>query len=127
MRADIYTFFQYLLFLCLLVLGSVLLTGCNQSENGGNGGINKFIVRYEATGNFTSKCDIFYITRNSEVSPDEENEGGVSLQEKSSLPWTFSYEVTVTKLRPFNTLVSAVCADNIARSAEVVIFIDDIE
>jgi hypothetical protein len=113
--------------LCLLLFSLVLLSGCSQPENGAKSGQQKFLVRYEAKGTFASKCDIFYITRNSEVSADEENEGGVSLQDKASLPWTLSFEVTVTKLRPFNTLVSAVCADNISRSAEVMIFIDDVE
>ena len=122
-----YSYSKKLLSLFLLFPCLVLLSGCNHSANSTKGGEQKFLVQYEAKGTFTSKCDIFYITRNSEVSPDEENEGGASLQDKVSLPWTLSFEVTVTKLLPFNTLVSAVCADNIANNAEVIILIDKVE
>jgi hypothetical protein len=111
-----------LLFPCL-----VLLSGCSQPGKGTKGEEQKFLVRYEAQGTFAAECDIFYITRSSEVAPDQENKGGVSLQDKVSLPWSLSFEITVTKLHPFNTLVSAVCGDNIANSAEVAIFIDDVE
>lgn len=127
MGSVMYSYSRKLLFLGLLLPCIVSLSGCSLSEDGSKGGKQKFLVHYEAAGTFKSKCDIFYITRSSEVSPDEENEGGISLQDKVSLPWTLSYEVTVTKLRPFNTAVSAVCGDNTARSAEVVLFIDDVE
>lgn len=111
---------------------TLTFAGCGDDDvtgdgGSGNGSAKKFQVRYEATGTFTSDCDFFYITRRADVSPDEENQGGVALQDTDTLPWTLSFEVTVTPLRPFNTAVSAVCADAIEGTAEVIIFIDGVE
>ena len=123
----VHPYTQKLLSLLLLLPCLVILSGCSQPGKSTNGEKQKFLVRYEAKGTFASQCDIFYITRSSQIAPDEENEGGASLQDKATLPWTLPFEVTVTKLHPFNTLVSAVCANNMDRNAEVVIFIDDVE
>jgi len=108
----------------LLAFITVAQVGCDGNDNSGSSGAQKFLVRYEATGTFPAVCQIFYITRRDDVAPDEENEGGDALQTASTLPWNHSIEITVTKLRPFVTQVSAVCADSAEHRAEVVLFID---
>ncbi len=83
----------------------------------------RFTVTYEVSGTF-SDCTVFYITRRDDVAPDEVNQGGQSLDEDVTLPWSHTYDVTVTPMFPFNTQVSAVCADSSENEVEVLLSID---
>ncbi len=82
-----------------------------------------FTVTYEVSGTF-SDCEMFYITRRDDVEPDEVNQGGQSLNEKVALPWSLTYEVTVTPMFPFNTQISAVCSDPDGGEVEVWLSVD---
>jgi hypothetical protein len=108
------------------VLAAVFIIGCDSSDPA-NSGRTKFAVRYEAEGTFLSACDIFFITRKDGVAPDEVNQGGDVQQIAATLPWTHSFDITVTPQKPFNTSVSAVCDQDIAKTATVKIFVDSVE
>ena len=83
----------------------------------------RFTVTYEVSGTF-SDCTVFYITRRDDVGPDEFNQGGQSLDEDVMLPWSHTYDVTVTPMFPFNTQISAVCSDSVEGQVEVLLLVD---
>lgn len=107
----------------LLTLAILLsATACDGNSTGPDAS-QRFSVRYEAVGTFDD-CTFFYITRRDDVAANEENEGGESLSEEGSLPWSHSFDVTVTRARPFNALVSAVCSSSAERQVTATVFID---
>lgn len=110
------------------MISILLLPGCDSGgDSGGSEGV-RFSVRYEATGTFTQPCNIVYITRKDDVDPDQQNEGGQSLNVPETLPWSHSFDVTVTQLRPFNLFVAAVCGGGDATDeAEVNLFVDGVK
>lgn len=98
----------------LVALG---ITGCVVAPTGG--GSRKYTVLYEVTGTY-AECTVFYITRRDDVGPDDENQGGQVLEEVVSLPWSVTFDVTVTQLHPFNAQVDVVCsgeADDTVRAS----------
>ena len=103
----------------------LLLTGCDSGGDSGNDSV-RYSVRYEASGTFVPQCNIIYITRKDGVSADQENEGGQGINLPSHLPWSTSFDVTVTQLRPFNLYIGAVCGGgNENTVAEVRLYVDD--
>jgi len=105
----------------------VSLAACDGNDNSSETNGTKYLVRYEATGTFTTACDFFYITRRADVDPDEENQGGTSTQASDQLPWEHAFEITVTTLHPFVTQIGAVCSDAQAKDVAVAIFVDGAE
>lgn len=105
----------------------VLLTGCDSgAENSGNDS-RRFSVRYEASGTFVQPCNIIYIARKTTVSADQENEGGQGFNLPSTLPWSYSFDVTVTERRPFNLYIGAVCGGGTATDmVQVRLYVDDV-
>lgn len=85
------------------------LVGCDSNDDSSGPEGIRFSVLYEATGTFTEPCNMVYITRQDDVGPDQQNEGGQSITVPETLPWSHSFDVTVTQLRPFNLFVAAVC------------------
>ena len=83
----------------------------------------RFTVTYEVFGTF-SDCTVFYITRRDDVAPEDINQGGQNLDDDVTLPWSHTYDVTVTPMYPFNTLISAVCTDSNENEVEVFLFVD---
>jgi hypothetical protein len=108
-------------------LAVLAIVGCDSNGSSSGNASTKFTVRYEVTGTFTSACDLFYINRRDDIGPDEENQGGDSRQETSTLPWEYSFDVTVTQLHPFNTQIGAVCSDTADQDVSAVIYIDGVE
>lgn len=90
------------------------------------GGSQTFSVEYQVSGTFDS-CTVFYITRKDEVAPQEVNQGGQNNDEDVTLPWSHTFDVTVTAMFPFNTQVSAVCSGADEQSATVKVLVDDVE
>jgi hypothetical protein len=90
------------------------------------GGSQTFSVEYQVSGTFDS-CTVFYITRKDEVAPQEVNQGGQNNDEDVTLPWSHSFDVTVTAMFPFNTQVNAVCSGADEQSATVKVLVDGVE
>lgn len=83
----------------------------------------RFSVRYDVDGSFGG-CSVFYITRRDDVAPDQENQGGTSLSDSVSLPWTHDFDVTVTQLHPFVTQIGAVCSAQASGTVNVSVTVD---
>lgn len=107
----------------LYVLAILLLAAACGDSSTGPDGSRRFTVTYEVSGTFDS-CTVFYITRRDDVEPDQENEGGDSRSEDTALPWSHTFDVTVTEMRPFNTLVRAVCTASSALDVTAVLEVD---
>ena len=97
---------------------TALLPSCDVLEPS-----QRFTVTYEVSGTF-SDCTVFYITRRDDVAPDEVNQGGQSLDEDVTIPWSHTFDVTVTPMFPFNTQISAVCTDTSENEVEVLLLVD---
>ena len=95
------------------------ITSCNVLEPS-----QRFMVTYEVSGTF-SDCTVFYITRRDDVAPEEVNQGGQVLDEDVTLPWSHTYDVTVTPMFPFNTQISAVCTDSNENEVAVLLLVDE--
>ena len=102
----------------LIIAVTAALTSCDVLEPS-----QRFTVTYEVSGTF-SDCTVFYITRRDDVAPDEVNQGGQVLDEDVTLPWSHTYDVTVTPMFPFNTQISAVCTDSNENEVEVLLLVD---
>jgi hypothetical protein len=99
------------------------LTSCAVAPAPGG---QKFTVLYEVSGTFDD-CTVFYITRRNDVSPDEENEGGEVIQEDVALPWSHTFDVTVTTMRPFNTQIGAVCTSGTSEQVQATVSVNGVE
>jgi len=102
----------------LLFVAAAILFGCDDSQTS-----KRFTVTYDVYGTF-SECTVFYITRSDQVGPDEVNQGGQSLDEDVTLPWLYTFDVTVTPMFPFWTQIAAVCSDSDGGDVEVFLSID---
>ncbi|MGD8860810.1 MAG: hypothetical protein PVI30_12440 [Myxococcales bacterium] len=108
--------------------------GCSDDGQGGAQGAagsgvgegRRLTVRYDVSGTF-DRCTVFYIDRREDVAADEENRGGDSLSDDVSLPWTHTFDVTVTALHPFVAHVGAVCAGEDADQVTARVTIDGVE
>lgn len=106
-----------ILFCCIAV------ASCGSSSSTGPSGSRRYTVRYDVSGSF-SDCTFFYITRRDDVAPDQENLGGDSRTDTGGLPWSLTYDVTVTALHPFNTQVGAVCSASGSETVTTTITVD---
>ncbi len=86
----------------------------------------KFAVLYEVSGTFDD-CTVFYITRRDGVGPDDVNEGGEVVQEDVALPWSHTFDVTVTAMRPFNTQIGAVCTSDTSEQVQASVSVNGVE
>ena len=102
----------------LIFAVTATITSCDVLEPS-----QRFTVTYEVSGTF-SDCTVFYITRRDDVAPEEVNQGGQVLDEDVTLPWSHTYDVTVTPMFPFNTQISAVCTDSNENEVEVLLLVD---
>ena len=107
----------FILGVCIIAV-TATITSCDVLEPS-----QRFTVTYEVSGTF-SDCTVFYITRRDDVAPEEVNQGGQVLDEDVTLPWSHTYDVTVTPMFPFNTQISAVCADSNENEVEVLLLVD---
>ena len=106
-----------------LGLGVLFTAGACDDDSTSPDGSRTFTVRYEVTGTFDG-CTVFYVTRRDDVAPEQENEGGDSRSEDVVLPWSHSFDVTVTRLRPFNTVANAVCTAGSSAQVTAAITVD---
>lgn len=101
--------------------------GCDSGGDSGGNDSRRFTIRYEASGTFVPQCNIIYIRRKDGVSAEQENEGGQVITTPEELPFTYSFDVTVTARRPFNVYIGAVCGGgNETTTAEVRLYVDDV-
>ena len=52
------------------------------------------------------------------------HQGGQVLDEDVTLPWSHTYDVTVTPMFPFNTQINAVCTNSDENEVEVLLLVD---
>lgn len=107
------------LFVILLVFTS--LPGCDTAEEGVE--TRTFRVEYRVEGTFAG-CALFYITRHTEVKPEEVNRGGEVVHGHEVLPWTTAFEVTVAPDKAFVARVDASCTAAGAETVLVSLYVD---
>jgi hypothetical protein len=104
----------------LLALISMQGLGCDTAQEEPT---RTFRVEYRVEGSFIG-CSVFYITRGSNIEPDQVNQGGEVVHTHESLPWSTEFDVTVAPGKSFIAQVNASCASATAETVQVSLYVD---
>lgn len=106
----------------LLLMLSLQGLGCDTAEVEQT---RTYRVEYRVEGSF-SGCSLFYITRGSDVEPDEVNQGGEVVHTHEALPWSTAFDVTIAPGKAFIAQVNATCTSTASETVQVSLYIDGV-